>query len=533
MLRRFVQHSALALFGVLGAVLLVEASLQIAALWTWRHAQRMQAAPALLARDGDHRRVLCVGDSFTYGEGAASPEMAYPNQLQRLLDASATGSWQVVNRGWPGRNSSELLQRLPGMLLRERPDYVCILIGNNNRWSHAEMNLPPPQLHTASGQDDQGWQWRWRTLRFLQLRYAAFGRYGDAAAPTRPPQTTSGPDESPPTGSAPDWNTPTGDSGEDLYAQLVKAKALLKQGDLTGVATVNRMVDNLRPQARAAQDYRAAELLLEILEKLRRHQDVIDEGRFSIEKYGKSAGRCGRLVEPLARLGRFREALAWADEAVGLQEPGHEQAWIYSARALVHLRMHHYDLSVRDSIRAFAIDADAERLQHALRKVLARKKPSALKTYVDTAELSLPEPLQNRVNVLVHRVVTESGTHKAADAPLKRKLEDDLRHMIALVKESGAQPVLLTYPNAGGGLNAVLSAVREVAGESGIPLVDVDPVFRDLLQHERHDRYFIADYHCNDAGYGIIAQQVAQVLIPLAGLHPAGSLYDTPDVTAQ
>ncbi len=533
MLRRLFQRCALALAGALVAILLIEGGLQIAALWMWWHAQRTESPPVLGAETHNERRVLCVGDSFTYGEGAASPEMAYPSQLQRLLDGAVTSepriSWHVINRGWPGRNSSELLQRLPGMLIRERPDYVIILIGNNNRWSHAEMTLPAPQLHGASERDDRGWQWRWRTLRFLQLQYAAFRQRRDPSALAGPAPSGRQREraQSPLHGDAP---AEDGNGGE-LYSQLLNAKMLLKRGDLTGVATVNRIVEELRPRVRASDDRRAAELLLEILEKLRRHQDVIDEGQFSVEKYGKSAGLCGRLVEPLARLGRFKEALAWADDAVRLQEPGREQAWIYNARSLVHLRMHHYDLSVRDAIQSFSIDGDAERLQHTLRKILVRKKPSALKAYVDAAELSLAEPIRNRVNVLVRRVVAESGNHRTAQAPLKRKLEDDLRSMVGLVRESGAQPILLTYPNAGGGLGEVLRALRDVAAEMSVPVVDLDPVFHDLLQHEPHDRYFIADYHCNDAGYGIIAQQVAQVLFAVAGSPPSASLRPAHDVT--
>ncbi len=448
--------------------------------------------------------------------------MAYPSQMQQLLDEDTDKTsgvyWQVINRGWPGRNSSELLQRLPGMLLRERPDYVCVLIGNNNRWSHGEMNLAPPQLRDASTQDDdQDWQWRWRTLRFLQLRYAAFVGRGGSFAPA---ESGSGSQqleraESPSEREAADEasrSVPVDGINGELYAKLLSIKKLIRRGDLTGLTTVDRMLDEIRPQVRASADRAVAELLLEILEKLRRHQDVIDEGLLSIEKHGKSAGLCGRMVEPLARLGRLDEALSWADDAVRLQEPGHEVAWIYSARSLVHLRMHHYALSVDDSIRSFAIDPDAERLERALRKVLLRKKPSSLKRYVEAAEPPLTAQAQKRVNVLVRRVIAEAREEAGDETPLKRKLKDDLRNIIALVRESGAQPILLTYPNPGGGLHEVLRGLREIAAESGVPLVDIDPVFHELLRHERKERYFIADQHCNDAGYGIMAQQVAKVL---------------------
>src|SRR4051812_37239704 len=53
--------------------------------------------------------VLCLGDSFTYGLGASDPAKSYPRQLETLLHQRGL-EWRVVNGGWPGRNSRDLLQ---------------------------------------------------------------------------------------------------------------------------------------------------------------------------------------------------------------------------------------------------------------------------------------------------------------------------------------------------------------------------------------------------------------------------------------
>ena len=66
------------------------------------------------AGDADKKTVLCVGDSVTFGIGATR-ELSYPAQLQSLLDKSFSGSnekYNVINRGWPGQNTTRLLTRL-------------------------------------------------------------------------------------------------------------------------------------------------------------------------------------------------------------------------------------------------------------------------------------------------------------------------------------------------------------------------------------------------------------------------------------
>lgn len=69
--------------------------------------------------------VLALGDSITYGTGAA-PEAAYPARL-----AAATG-WAVVNGGVPGDTSAQALARLPALLAEHRPVLVIVSIGGND-----------------------------------------------------------------------------------------------------------------------------------------------------------------------------------------------------------------------------------------------------------------------------------------------------------------------------------------------------------------------------------------------------------------
>lgn len=69
--------------------------------------------------------VLALGDSLTFGTGAAPPA-AYPQVL-----AAATG-WALVNAGVPGDTAAQALARLPALLEEHRPALVLISVGGND-----------------------------------------------------------------------------------------------------------------------------------------------------------------------------------------------------------------------------------------------------------------------------------------------------------------------------------------------------------------------------------------------------------------
>ncbi|MEO8337282.1 MAG: arylesterase [bacterium] len=69
---------------------------------------------ATTAGDASKRTVLFLGTSLTAGLGL-DPDSAYPQQLQRKIDASAL-AYQTVNAGVSGETSAGLLRRLDWVL---------------------------------------------------------------------------------------------------------------------------------------------------------------------------------------------------------------------------------------------------------------------------------------------------------------------------------------------------------------------------------------------------------------------------------
>lgn len=88
-------------------------------------------------RAGARVRVLCVGDSHTYGTGVKREE-SYPGQLQRLLDERSPGRYSVLNLGIPGLSTTQLRHRVPTWLARYEPDVLVVWAGVNNGWNTAE-----------------------------------------------------------------------------------------------------------------------------------------------------------------------------------------------------------------------------------------------------------------------------------------------------------------------------------------------------------------------------------------------------------
>lgn len=75
--------------------------------------------------DNDANTVLCLGDSITQGR-CAPAGAPYPS---RLADLSGKN---VVNAGVCGERIESTAARAPGLLAKNKPGYLCVLIGAND-----------------------------------------------------------------------------------------------------------------------------------------------------------------------------------------------------------------------------------------------------------------------------------------------------------------------------------------------------------------------------------------------------------------
>jgi lysophospholipase L1-like esterase len=88
-------------------------------------------------------------------------------------------------------------------------------------------------------------------------------------------------------------------------------------------------------------------------------------------------------------------------------------------------------------------------------------------------------------------------------------LRDNLRKLAALSRLSSAQLVLMTYPGQFRYYSRANPAIRSIAQESGIPLIDLELVFRPLCPEFSCRQWLHGDQHPNEAGYRLVAETIA------------------------
>ena len=151
--------------GIVLSLLVLEAVLQLAAAGVRLLGRR----PVLTALSG-RRRILSLGDSNTYGL-YLERDQAYPNQLRRVWNARHRDApIEVVNMGYPGNSSSQVLRHLPEMLTAAHPDVLTVMIGANDFWTEpVPTEGEAPKLRSVL----------WRFSRVYRLAYM-LARSGDA-----------------------------------------------------------------------------------------------------------------------------------------------------------------------------------------------------------------------------------------------------------------------------------------------------------------------------------------------------------------
>lgn len=93
-------------------------------------------------------------------------------------------------------------------------------------------------------------------------------------------------------------------------------------------------------------------------------------------------------------------------------------------------------------------------------------------------------------------------------------LVDVLLHHLALLaaacEGAGSRCVLLNYPPEKYAVAGLNEALRAAARQLGVDFIDVEACFRALGDGEARAPYFVADGHCSDLGYGVIARAVLE-----------------------
>lgn len=525
-------------FAVVVGLVVLEAALQIAALV----ASLVYHAPAV----GQRADVVCLGDSYTAGIGASSPEASYPAQLERRLRAAGLDV-HVGNGGMPGQDSAFMLQRLPS-LLRPETKVLCVLMAFNDTWSRpARVDLAT----VAPAADPAGFQWRWRTGRLvaLCLRFASNSWFRTSADVARTdaamPRADAKPEDlvdlaagfagldalgitaadepapTPPiepdaavrdalaaverqiTGGNPRDALPAAEKlATDARAEAPALKYVAIAAHFAGDAGRANAAFVRLAELAAQGDAGAAEAGMIAQLATGRAEQAIAAARAVVAKSPRSLAGWIVLQDATFALGRvdeFRDVAPRAMRVIGRQMPPQVAAM---ARHLGEVT------ATADPARAARLLVAACCLDGDTR--LARAKVAALRTTVSWQQFATAldaAPIADGERRERWRSTLRAAFDEAEDAtPWAPVLADHMTQIGELCRTRGIHLVVLGYPFP----HARLEAVQRATAESlGVPFVAVRERFDAELAKHAWDELFVKNGHCNDAGYAIVAELAA------------------------
>lgn len=463
------------------------------------------AAPA--RRAGAGPSVLCVGDSFTFGTGASSPDRAYPDRLQQCLQREASG-WTVENLGWPGRNSRELLDSIDRLLAQAQPDFLCVLVGADDAWSRpAELTLTEWRRTQAVAPARGPFEWKFRLGGLLASLGDTLPARG--AAPEDRDRLLDGEAAL----ARREWRL----AKEAFTAALAAATsgspraAMARSGLTRALAALGQRQEAmaelaaLRAQQATHPDPQTAAALAEASLALGFEADAFPLLVELVAQPGATAAVWSRFSQLAAKRGDLPAARRAIDTALELAKdaPAGGRAPLWRARALLGAT----DAAARvtfatDAVRALMDDRDVRlTLQLLGRWRVPSGKVEALRAAC--AELQAPAEVRDVAEALLRDAGGE-GTDG-----WRRVLGSHLRQLVARARRAGVEPILLSYPGDPG-IRATLAAL---ADDESCTCIEVDKVFAEVLAREPGRTLFVADGHCSDDGYSLLADTVAQALL--------------------
>ena len=498
---------------VIGSLFLFEGLLQILSVLMLFDWTRRQPAPRL-SRGETAYRVVCLGDSFTYGLGASSAAMSYPNQLAQLLaSASPTSRWDVVNLGWPGMTSQDALKQLPELLERIHPSSVVLMIGTNDRWNFA------PGASGSLSPDPARWQWRFRTGRLIRLLLAPLRHppRRPSAAPAASADDHPPPD---PWKEARDvlWVT------QDYAAAEARFRTLLAEHPaeprfLIGLGFA------LQLQFRTAEAFDAVRPLANQVLAGRRVAalDLVELAQLVIgcgdEAAGEDLAQLAVVLDPqdafawlvLTRVyksrGRYAEAYRCLAETFDLQP---DNPLVLQQKIAEHGKLQgSLEQAYRDIVHYYALTGNVDRPRETLGRLKGRANPALFEQIVHAAALPMAQ------TETLRQLFRDATAHYRPG--MLQRLAQHLGEIRSICRQHHAALVIVGYPDDKeiNDATKINVALRDFALAHQVPFLDVgyaiQQTARDTGGLPRH--FMVRDGHLNDRGYRVEAELVATQLI--------------------
>lgn len=333
-------------------------------------------------------RVLCVGDSYTYGLGATATARSYPSVLQDLLrQRLGDEAPQVVNTGWPGQNSNDALRKLDAQLRDNRPVLVCVLLGLNDTWTRPER-LEASDLGGAG----DGWQLRFRTWRLVQILIGEYGGDEVVTAGNELPGVAravalmrAGKPEAA-VGELERALADDPDNAVEYHQGLVQVQTSLGRRDKAAMSVAWLSAEyQQRPTARVAEAYSVA------LAAVGERRQSLEVARAATTQFASHSVLWWLLGQGLYDTGDLSAAEEALDRAVATSDlPDHDSLWRATVRRDCARAACARDTckAVRLLVAAMEFDGDTERCRIIVEGAATSFEPAAVRLCLDAMRLT-------------------------------------------------------------------------------------------------------------------------------------------------
>ncbi len=424
------------------------------------------------------RVILCLGDSFTYGIGAGF-ENSYPVQLERVLNArSPKEKFVVFNYGVPGNNSTQVLEKMRAAFFRTRPDAVVVMSGCNDNWNFSRV----------------AWQWNWPALLAdllvsrskLTRLIAVYSQQREAARPVLSRRT-----------------------GDALAERTRDPGKLIAYGNVyRGYGQYDRAVIFYKKAIALSPQYRTGLLELGRCYRLNReYRKAVAALAGAIRLDPDDAEIYAEIDDAFIGLDNVTETIRFYTELMdgfpGSLPARRGLARAYAYRAGQLFLTNQLDAAYEAYAAAAALDPENAKAKEGTGIVAGFRGRQRFNFafMAQGQDYSLPNVLMGCI------VVKNLPPQKIAEELLYRNLSA----MVRLCRQYHVPLIFSGYPED------IPVAMREVAGLYEIPCVDHLSGFERLQAFVPGSRFFVSaeDRHCTAAGYRIMAENIAEALIPV------------------
>lgn len=436
--------------GIVTVFILLETSLRIIGYY---HEKQNINKNYPLATDAD-RLIVCLGDSFTEGIGSSSKN-DYPAVLDRLVKAEFGTDYQVANFGQSGKNTKQIKDEFINYLSVKNPEVVILMAGSANYWNYYGF------------EDKNEFIYNIRTFKLIKLL----------------------------------WN--------QVFSDKTVKETVDRSNCFSGqdyVLNRNKFDEKLYELALIADDDSAKNLTV---------RDSIYSLILSKSTQEFSAEYRNSLDSDLQQLLLIYDFNKGSDIDIKLLTSNYYRSvyfYLLSTKSEHFFKMTNLFMALSEC--PYLEDAYYDLIKENI--YLPISKPDFDENKICIADtilyyktklgLILPGAINRKV------FIEESIDLNIENGKINRWVEEDLEEIIVTCRQKGIRLIIMTYPFKY--QNPLYAPVNQIlidlSKKYHISIVDNFSIF-DKISVDK-DSYFVADGHCSDKGYKLIAENLFKLI---------------------